>query len=109
MIATRSYSETLNYDLQNDAEFRRALLSEVLGCMAAGDVETGKSVLRKYIEGTIGFEKLGAALGHSPNSLMRMLSETANPHVRDFFEVVAYLQKIDSTVLTVQGVSAIAA
>ena len=109
MIATRNYSDTLKDDLQNDAEFRRALLSEVLGCMASGDVETGKSVLCKYIDGTIGFEKLGAALGRTPNSLMRMLSQTANPNVRDFFEVVAYLQKIDSTVLTVHGTSAIAA
>jgi DNA-binding phage protein len=109
MIATRSYRDTLNNDLQTDSEFRRALLSEVLGCMASGDVETGKSVLRKYIDGTIGFEKLAAALGRTPNSLMRMLSQTANPHVSEFFEVVAYLQKIDSTVLTVQGISAIAA
>jgi len=109
MIATRNYRETLNNDLQTDAEFRRALLSEVLGCMASGDVETGKSVLRKYIEGTIGFDQLGAALGRTPNSLMRMLSQTANPHVSDFFEVVAYLQKIDSTVLTVQGIGTIAA
>ncbi len=109
MISTRNYRDSLNADLQADAEFRRALLSEVLSCLASGDVETGKSVLKKYIEGTIGFEQLGIALGHTPQSLMQMLDETADPHVRGFFEMVAYLQKADSTVLTVQGISAIAA
>jgi DNA-binding phage protein len=109
MISTRNYSDTLKEDLQNDEKFRRALLSEVLGCMASGDVETGKSVLRKYIEGTIGFSKLGTALGRSPSSLTRMLGPTGNPNVRTFFEIVAYLQKIDRTVLTVQVVRAIAA
>jgi hypothetical protein len=109
MISTRNYRDSLNADLQADAEFRRALLSEVLSCMASGDVETGKSVLKKYIEGTIGFEQLGFGIGRTPDSLMQMRSQTANPHVRDFFEIVAYLQKADSTVLTVHGVSALAA
>jgi hypothetical protein len=38
--------------------------------MVSGDVETGKSLLRKYINGTIGFVKLG----RSPKTLMRMFS-----------------------------------
>jgi DNA-binding phage protein len=109
MALTRSYNETVRQDLRADPEFRRALLGEVLGCMAAGDIETGKSVLRKYIEGTVGFETLGEALGRSPKSLMRMLGPTGNPHVRTFFEMVAHLQKLDGTVLTVQGVRKLAA
>jgi DNA-binding phage protein len=109
MALTRSYNETVRQDLRTDPEFRRALLGEVLGCMASGDVETGKSVLRKYIEGTVGFEALGEALGRSPKSLMRMLSPAGNPHVRTFFEMVAHLQELDGTVLTVQGVRKLAA
>jgi DNA-binding phage protein len=106
MITTRPYSETVRADLQNDANFRRALLGEVIASMVSGDTETGKSVLRTYVNGTIGFVKLGSALGKSPKSLMRMLSPTGNPHLRTFFEIVAYLQKIDNTVLTVQGIAA---
>ena len=101
MGSTRKYNDTVREDLQNDAEFRRALLSEVFGCMASGDVETGKSVLRTYINGTIGFVKLGEALGKSPKSLMRMLSPAGNPHIRNFFEIVAYLQRREGTVLEV--------
>jgi len=29
--------------------------------MLAGDVDTGKAILRDYIKATVGFEKLGAA------------------------------------------------
>jgi hypothetical protein len=71
--------------------------------MASGDVETGKVVLREYINGTVGFLRLGAALGRSPKSLMRMLSPTGNPQARNLFEMVAYLQKVEGTVLEVRA------
>ena len=87
--------------LQVSAGFRRALLKEAVGCMISGDVETGKSLLRKYINGTIGFVKLGAALGRSPKVLMRMFSAKGNPQAKNLFEIVAYLQKAEGTVLEV--------
>lgn len=77
-----------------------ALLREAVCCMLAGDLETGKSVLRKYINGTVGFVQLGADLGRSPKVLMRMFSPTGNPQARNLFET-AYLQKIEGTVLEV--------
>jgi DNA-binding phage protein len=109
MAPTRSFNETVKADLQQSAEFRRALLSEALSCMASGDVETGKVVLREYVNGTIGFPRLGAALGRSPKSLMRMLSPAGNPQARNLFEMVAYLQKVEGTVLEVRARSAAAA
>lgn len=102
MARTREFNETVREDLHASAEFRRAFLSEALTCMASGDVETGKIVLREYINGTVGFIKLGAALGRSPKSLMRMLSPSGNPQARNLFEMVAYLQKREGTVLEVR-------
>jgi DNA-binding phage protein len=102
MVTIRPFNVTINVDLKN-AEYRRAFLSEALGCIAANDVETAKSVLRHYINGTVGFVKLGAALGKNPKSLMRMLSATGNPQLRTFAEIVSYLQKADKTVLTVHS------
>ena len=101
MALTTSFNETVRKKLQESAGFRRALLKEAVGCMIAGDVETGKSVMRKYINGTIGFVKLGDALGRSPKTLMRMFSASGNPQAKNLFEIVAYLQKIEGTVLTV--------
>lgn len=101
MALTKSFNETIKSRLQQSERFRRALLKEAVGCMIAGDVETGKSVLRKYINGTVGFVKLGADLGRSPKVLMRMLSATGNPQAKNLFEIVAYLQKAEGTVLEV--------
>ena len=39
---------------------------------SAGDVDTGKAILRDYIKATVGFEKLGEATGTPPKSLIRM-------------------------------------
>jgi hypothetical protein len=36
-----------------------------------GNLEEGRAALRSCINATIGFEKLGAALGRSPKSMMR--------------------------------------
>ena len=101
MALTKSFNETIKSKLQQSDGFRRALLKEAVGCMISGDVETGKSVLRKYINGTVGFVKLGADLGRSPKVLMRMFSSKGNPQAKNLFEIVAYLQKIEGTVLEV--------
>jgi hypothetical protein len=101
MPLTKDFSETVKTQLQRSKGFRRALLREAVESMIAGDVETGKSVLRKYINGTIGFVKLGADLDRSPKVLMRMFSTKGNPQAKNLFEIVAYLQKIEKTVLKV--------
>ena len=101
MPLTKDFNETIHEQLQTSAGFRRALLREAVGCMIAGDVETGKSVLRKYINGTVGFIKLGEDLGRSPKVLMRMFSAKGNPQAKNLFEIVAYLQKAEGTKLEV--------
>ena len=58
-------------------------------------------MLREYINGTVGFIQAGEALGRSPKSLMRMLSQDGNPHARNLLDLVAYLQKADGAVVEV--------
>ncbi len=101
MALTKAFNETIKARLARSAGYRRALLKEAVGAMIAGDLETGKSVLRKYINGTIGFVKLGEDLGHSPKVLMRMFSATGNPQAKNLFEIVAHLQKVEGAVLRV--------
>ena len=102
MPLTRSFRETIKEQLASK-DFRREFLREAVGNMVAGDLETAKTVLREYINGTVGFMTLGEALSKSPKSLMRMLSPEGNPQARNLFEMVAYLQKIDGTVLEVHA------
>jgi hypothetical protein len=106
MTTTRSFSETVKSDLEANPGFRRALLGEAIAAMVSGDLDTGKTVLREYINGTVGFVRLGAALDRSPKSLMRMLSHNGNPQARNLFEIVAWLQKAEGTVLEIHATSA---
>lgn len=108
MALTRSFRETMMEELRNK-KFRRAFLREAINDMLAGDLDSAKTVLREYINGTVGFIKAGEALGRSPKSLMRMLSQEGNPHARNLLELVAYLQKADGAVVEVHVGDAVAA
>ncbi len=101
-LLTRPHSESIKEDLDSSPEFRRAFLAEAINSMIEGDVETGKAVVREYINGTIGFVALGNALGKSPKSLMRMLSRQGNPQVRNLFEIIAHLLKLEGTPLRLE-------
>jgi hypothetical protein len=102
MALTRSVRETIKEQMA-DAEFRREFLREAVGNMVAGDLETAKTVLREYINGTLGFVALGEALSKSPKSLMRMLSPEGNPQARNLLEMVAYLQKVEGAIFEVRA------
>ena len=103
MALTRNFKETIQARARRDAAFRKALLREGVESFLAGDVETGKTVLRDYINATIGFEELGAILHRSPKSLMRMLGPSGNPQARNLFDVVAYLQQQEGVRLEVRS------
>jgi hypothetical protein len=66
MTLTRSFKETVMARIDRDAEFRDALLREGIECLLSGDVDTGKAVLRDYINATIGFENLSEATNTPP-------------------------------------------
>ena len=93
MPLTRRFKETIQARVKRDAAFRKELLRESVECFVLGDIETGKAVLRDYINATIGFTELAEVTNHSAKSLMRMLSPSGNPQARNLFEIVEYLQR----------------
>ena len=93
MALTRSFKELVQSRVARDPDFGAALLREGIDTMLAGDVDTGKAILRDYIKATVGFEKLGAATGTQPKSLIRMFGPRGNPQARNLFSVIGYLQK----------------
>jgi DNA-binding phage protein len=103
MPLTRDFKETIQERARHDAAFRKALLKEAVDALLSGDVETGKTVLRDYINATVGFDKLATVTKKSPKSLMRMLGPKGNPQARNFFEIVAYLQKKEGLCLRVRS------
>ena len=92
MALTRDFKETVQARAQSDSAFRRALLHEGVECLLSGDLDTGKLVLRDYINATLGFEELGSRTARSPKSLMRMFGPAGNPQARNLFQVIACLQ-----------------
>jgi DNA-binding phage protein len=104
MALTRSFKDTVQARVQGDAAFRDALLAEGVDALLAGDVETGKAVLRDYINATIGFDELAIATGTPPKSLMRMFSRAGNPNARNLFGVLGELQKQSGVQLHAQSV-----
>ena len=93
MALTRDFKQTVQARVRRDAAFRKELLREGVESFLAGDVETGKIVLRDYINATIGFNELAEITHHSPKSLMRMLGPSGNPGARNLFEILSALQK----------------
>jgi len=93
MALTRDFKETVLARVHADPKYRDALLKEGIETMLAGNVDTGKSLLRDYIKATVGFEKLGADTGSSPKSLIRMFGPSGNPQARNLFSVISHLQR----------------
>ena len=95
MPLTREFKETIQARLRSDRTFRRELLREGVECLLSGDLETGKSLLRDYINATIGFEELSRRTHRPAKSLMRMLGPSGNPQARNLFEVIQHLQRAE--------------
>ena len=104
MVLTRDFKETIQARIERDPIFREELLKEGVECLLSGDVDTGKAVLRDYINATIGFKELGGLTAKSPKSLMRMFGPNGNPQARNLFAIIGCLQEREGLHLKVQAV-----
>lgn len=95
MPLTRDFKATVQARLARDPKFRKELLREGVECLLAGDLETGKTILRDYVNATIGFEKLSGKTRMPAKSLMRMLGPKGNPQARNLFDVIKHLQRVE--------------
>jgi len=106
MALTRDFKETIRARVKRDPGFRKALLREGIENFLSGDVETGKIILRDFINATVGFTKLSDVTQRSAKSLMRMLGPSGNPQARNLFEIVAYLQQAEGVRFEVRSTRA---
>ena len=93
MPLTREFKETVRKRIERDSKFGEELLREGVECLLSGDLETGKSLLRDYINGTVGFEALAEAAEKPAKSLMRMFGPNGNPQANNLFRVISLLQR----------------
>ena len=93
MPLTHDFKETIRARAQRDPAFRQALLRESVECILNGDLETGKSVLRDYVNATVGFQNLEKRTQIPAKSLMRMLGPKGSPSVANLSSILTVLQK----------------
>ncbi len=103
MALTKDFKDTIQVRAQRDPAFRKALLQEGVECLLAGDIDTGKALLRDYINAMIGFEKLSRVIDKSSKSLMRMFGPKGNPQASNLFAVISYLQDQEGIHLEVKA------
>lgn len=105
MALTRDFRETVQARAKVDPLFREGLLREGVQLLLGGEIDAGKSLLRDYINATIGFEELGAHTNKSPKSLMRMLGPNGNPLASNLFEMIGHIQQHEGVQLEVKTVA----
>ena len=92
MALTREFRTTLQNRAQHDAAFRQGMLKEGIDTMLAGDMATGKAILRDYINAAVGFGSLSEETRIPAKSLMRMLGPKGNPRADNLFQIIHHLQ-----------------
>ena len=93
MALTRDFIATIKERAEKDSKFRIGLLTEAAECFLNGDVDAGKTLLRDYVNATIGFPQLAKELDKKPESLMRMLSTKGNPRAENLAQLLCSLQE----------------
>ncbi|MGE5218686.1 MAG: DNA-binding protein [Chloroflexota bacterium] len=95
MPLTHDFKETIRARAQRDAKFRQALLREAVESYLNGDLETGKAVLRDYVNATLGFQELEERTDIPAKSLMRMLGPKGSPSAANLSSILTALQKTE--------------
>ena len=95
MPLTHDFKETIRARAQTDRAFRQALLREAVECVINGDLKTAKSVLRDYVNATVGFHDLEKRTQIPAKSLMRMLGPKGNPSAANLSSILIALQKTE--------------
>ena len=93
MPLTKNFKDTIKARAERDPEFCVGLFREAIDALLSDDLETGKVLLRDYVNATIGFETLAKEMEKNPKSLMRMLSNKGNPRADNLLAMVALLKQ----------------
>lgn len=103
MALTRSFKDLVQRRAATDAAFAENLLREGVDALLGGDIETGKAILRDYINATVGFAEVAESTHIPPKSLMRMLGPNGNPRATNLLEIVSFLQDREGVKLKVKA------
>ena len=103
MALTRDFKETILERAKTDAEFRLGLLTEAAECLLNNETAVAKTLLRDYVNATLGFQELANIVNKKPTSLMRMLSDKGNPSIDNMSQVLTAVRQHEGIKLHVSA------
>ena len=103
MALTRDFKETILERAKTDSEFRVGLLTEAAECLLNNETAVAKTLLRDYVNATLGFQELANIVNKKPTSLMRMLSDKGNPSIDNMSQVLAAVHQHEGIKLHVSA------
>lgn len=84
MALTKEFKETVVL-LCGNSEYRKELLIEALSAYLEGEVETGNSLLRDYLNGTQSFADVADQMSMKEAGLRRMVGPKGNATAKNLF------------------------
>jgi DNA-binding phage protein len=95
MALTRDFKETVMSRVRKDPAFRSELLIEATNAFLGGDIETGKSLLRDYLDATDSLPAIATELNLNEKSVRRMLGPKGNPTLKNFLSLLTACSRIE--------------
>ena len=88
MALTREFRETVMAQVKKDPVFRGELIIEATNALMEGDLETGKGLLRDYLNATESLSVIAGELNLHGKSIRRMLGPKGNPTLKNFIGIL---------------------
>ncbi len=88
MVLTRKFKETVQLRVKQDPQYRKELIIEATNAFLEGDIDTGKTLLRDYLNATGALPSIASELSQDEKSIRRMVGPKGNPTLRNFLNLL---------------------
>ena len=96
MPLTREFKETVMLRAKQDPDFRKELIVEATNAFLEGDIETGKRLIRDYLNATEAFPSISVDLKQNEKSIRRMIGPRGNPTLKNFANLLNACKRRES-------------
>ena len=102
MPLTKEFKETVMLRAKQDPDFRKELIVEATNAFLDGDIDTGKRLLRDYLNATQALPSIAGELQQDEKSIRRMIGNRGNPTLRNFTNLLNACKRRESLELHVR-------
>jgi hypothetical protein len=103
MPLTRDFKETVMLRAKQDPAFRQGLIVEATNAFLDGDLDTGKRLLRDYLNATGALAAVARELRQDEKSIRRMVGPRGNPTLTNFINLLNSCKRRERIALRVCG------